>query len=109
MVRIFQVRGRAMSKKGGESMENGDYRKREIEFTSLKNIITYCAMINQKSFDLYSMAGVLNMDYEFLKQWGCQNRWLINRVLRQYREEITEETKRRSVEGEGQGGNEETR
>lgn len=93
-----------MSEKGGEkSMENVEYRKREIEFTSLKNIITYCSMINQKSFDLHRIAGVLNVDYEFLRQWGSRNLWLINRVLKEYGEEVTEEIKRRSVEGEGQG------
>ena len=80
-----------------------EYRKREIGFTSLRNVITYCAMINRKSFDLYRMARVLNTDYEFLKQWGSRNLWLINRVLREYGEEITDEAKRRSVEGEGQG------
>lgn len=80
-------------------MEENEFREREIEFTSLKNIIKYCALVNQRPFDLHKIAEALNTDYEFLRQWANRNLWLINRVLKEYREEIKEEKRRIEEDG----------
>lgn len=75
-------------------MEEIEYRKKAIEFTCLRNVITYCAMVNQKPFDLHRIAKELNADPEFLRQWANRNLRLINGTLREYREEIREEKRR---------------
>ena len=75
-------------------MKSDQYRKKEIEFFSLKNLISYCAIVNEKPFDLNRIAKVLNTDYEFLREWTGRNNWLINKILNVYREEIEEEKKR---------------
>jgi len=75
-------------------MELDQYRKKEIEFLSLKNIITYCAIVNEKPFNLIRIAKILNTDYKFLREWTSRNNRLINRILNRYGEEIEEEKKR---------------
>ncbi len=85
-------------------MEAIEYRKKEIAFTSLRNCITFCSLVNLPTFNLGRIAKVFDVDEGFLRLWQHQNRALINKVLGQYGEEITEETKKRSMEGEGQGG-----
>ena len=68
-----------------------DYRERGIDFTTVRNIIKYCALAKIGPFFYEFIAKKMNTDPAFLRYWNQDSHELINKVLETHRKEIEEE------------------
>jgi len=66
-------------------------RERGIDFTTMRNIIKYCALAKIRPFSYESIAKKMNTDPAFLRYWNQDNQGLISKVLDTHRKEIEEE------------------